>query len=148
MILPPGRYGYHDVEIGARIITATEEITEELIDRFADVSGDRFDIHMSDSAARASGFDRRVAHGLLVLSVVDGLKNQCPAQFRAIASLGWDWTFEAPVLAGDSVSAEIELTSKRLTRDPERGILGLEFTVLNQDKSVVQSGRNKLMVHA
>ncbi|WP_363262176.1 MaoC/PaaZ C-terminal domain-containing protein [Mesorhizobium sp.] len=44
---------------------------------------DRFEIHMSDEAALRHGFPASVAHGLLVLSLVDGLKNNAVARFRA-----------------------------------------------------------------
>ena len=52
-----------------------------MIDRFADLTGDHFAIHMTDAGAQAQGFARRVAHGLLVLSVVGGLKNQTRRSF-------------------------------------------------------------------
>lgn len=144
--LPPGTYGFGDLWIADRIETDSETITPDLIDAFAALTGDRFAIHMTDEAARLAGFDARVAHGLLVLSVIDGLKNRAQAQFRAIASLGWDWSFSKPVLAGDSVKATISVQSKRATRDGQRGILTLAFEVTNQHGQIVQMGRNKLMV--
>ncbi len=145
-ILPPGHYGYDDVAPGDRIETGSAEITAELIDGFADLSGDRFAIHMSTQVAQDYGFADRVAHGLLVLSVIDGLKNAAPAQFRAVASLGWNWRFTAPVLAGDTVRATIEVKAKRPTRQPDRGILTLDFEVRNQRDELVQAGENQLMV--
>lgn len=144
--LPTGDYGFGDLRIADRVETGSETITTTLIDAFAQLTGDRFAIHMSDEAAQAAGFDRRVAHGLLVLSVIDGLKNRAPAQFRAIASLGWDWSFSRPVLAGDSVRAMFSVQSKRATSDGKRGILTLAVEVMNQRDEMVQLGRNRLMV--
>ena len=71
---------------------ATPELVVEAshIDRFAELSGDFFEIHMSDAAAQKFGFPRRVAHGLLVLSLTDGLKNQSASRLEAVASLGWN----------------------------------------------------------
>ena len=66
-LLPPGQYGHDAVQIGDRIETSWAEITVAMIDRFADLTGDHFAIHMSDTGAQAQGFARRVAHGLLVL---------------------------------------------------------------------------------
>ncbi|NQV82108.1 MAG: MaoC family dehydratase N-terminal domain-containing protein [Alphaproteobacteria bacterium] len=134
--------------MGDTIQTAACRITTEMIDMFANMSGDRFEIHMDTAAARRHGFSDRVAHGLLVLSVVDGLKNQTPAQFAAIASLGWDWRFAAPVLAGDEISALITLVDHRATSDGARGILTLNFDVTNQTGKTVQFGTNRLMVYA
>ena len=102
---------------------------------------------MDEAAARRHGFTGRVAHGLLVLSLVDGLKNQAEARFRAIASLGWDFRFERPMLAGDTIRARIAVAGKRVTSKPDRGILTLRFAVANQKGEIVQSGENRLMVY-
>lgn len=144
--LSPGDYGFGDLRIADRVETDSETITAAVIDAFAALTGDRFAIHMSDEAAQRAGFGGRVAHGLLVLSVIDGLKNRAPAQFRAVASLGWDWSFARPVLAGDCVRAVFAVQSKRATSDGRRGILSLAVEVSNQRGEMVQLGRNKLMV--
>lgn len=145
-ILTAGTYTYGDLAIGDVIETGKALITNEMIDAFADLSGDRFEIHMDKAAARRLGFENRVAHGLLVLSVIDGLKNNAEAKLKAVASLGWDWRFEKPVLAGDEISVSIEVVDKRTTKKPDRGIVSLEFSVLNQDSVRVQTGRNQLMM--
>ena len=138
------RYG--DVEPGDWFETPEHHLTAGDIDRFADLTGDRFEIHMSDAAARHLGFPGRVAHGLLVLSIVDGLKNNSAAGFDAVASLGWEWRFERPVLIGDRLRARIAVASKRETRHPDRGILHLDFEVLGAEGARFQSGCNQLMV--
>lgn len=145
-LLSPGLYRYGDLSVADRIETAGMAVSEAAIDRFADLTGDRFAIHIDDAAAQALGFPGRVAHGLLVLSLIDGLKNQTPAQFAAVASLEWQWTFGKPVLAGDTIRATIVVRSKRLTRSGDRGILTLEVEVRNQSDEIVQTGRNQLMV--
>ncbi|MBN9073216.1 MAG: MaoC family dehydratase [Rhizobiales bacterium] len=144
--LAPGRYFLEDVEIGDRIETDALTLEGEHIDRFADLTGDRFEIHVSEEGAARHGFPARVAHGLLILSLVDGLKNQAAAQFAAVASLGWDWKFAAPVFPGDTIRALLTVRGKRETRRPERGILTIDFTVLNQRGETVQLGVNTLMV--
>jgi len=138
---------YEDVAIGDWYETGTAAVTTQAIDAFAQLTGDRFEIHMSVAGAKRHGFPARVAHGLLVLSLVDGLKNQAQAGFRAIASLGWDWTFVAPVLADDEIRVRVVIENKRETRNAARGILTLRFLVTNQRGETVQSGENKLMVY-
>ena len=145
-MLPAARYRFDAIDVGDRVETGKTMITAEAIDAFAALSGDRFVIHMDDAAARSYGFPRRVAHGLLVLSLVDGLKNAAAAQFDAIASLGWDWRFERPVLVGDTVQATITVTGKRRTKKLDRGILELDVSVQNQSGEIVQNGINRLMV--
>ncbi|RRH93312.1 hypothetical protein EH240_29920 [Mesorhizobium tamadayense] len=148
----PGRLiaqglSYGDIAVGDWYETGAVAVTEQMIESFAELTGDRFEIHMSVAGAQRHGFQARVAHGLLVLSLVDGLKNQAQAGFRAIASLGWDWTFAAPVVAGDEIRARIVVAGKRETRNAARGILALRFVVTNQRGETVQSGDNKLMVY-
>jgi acyl dehydratase len=145
-LLPAGLYRFADLQAGDRIETDRIVVSEALIDRFADLTGDRFAIHMSDEAAQELGFPRRVAHGLLVLSLVDGLKNQAPAELAAIASLGWEWRFRKPVLAGDEIRATLTVVSKRLTSDPWRGIVALDVDVRDGEGELVQSGQNQLMM--
>jgi acyl dehydratase len=84
---------------------------------------------------------------LLVLSLTDGLKNQAEARFVAVASLGWNFRFEKPVLAGDTIKARILITNKRTTSRPGRGILTLGLVVSKQTGEIVQSGENQLMVY-
>jgi 3-hydroxybutyryl-CoA dehydratase len=146
-LLAPGRYGLDDVALDDWIETAALTVTSAMVDAFADLTGDRFEIHMTDAAAQRHGFSARVAHGLLVLSLIDGLKNQCPAQFRAVASLGWEWSFRAPVLCDDTLQASLKVAEKRATSRKDRGILRLEVIAVNQRSEVVQSGHNLLMVY-
>lgn len=146
--LAAGHHGLADVEVGDWLETGEAQITAALIDGFADLCGDRFEIHMSDEAAARHGFTGRVAHGLLVLSVVDGLKNAAEAQFKAVASLNWNWSFRRPVIAGDAIGVKITIREKRQTKNPDRGILRLGFDVTNQNGELVQDGENLLMVYA
>lgn len=146
--LPEGTYGYSALTVGDRITTDHQQVTEAMIDQFADLTGDRFEIHMTDAAAARHGFAARVAHGLLVLSLVDGLKNKAAAQFKAQASLGWTWTFKAPVLAGDTIGVRIRVESMAPTGSANRAVVGLRFDVTNQHDLIVQQGDNKLMVYA
>lgn len=145
-LLAPGRYFLEDIQAGDRIETGSLTVEERHIDSFAELTGDRFEIHMSEAGAAKHGFPARVAHGLLVLSLVDGLKNQAAAQFAAVASLGWDWKFAGPVFPGDTIRVVMEIMTKRETRRPDRGTLTIGFTVLNQRGETVQSGINTLMV--
>ena len=145
--LPPGLYGADTLSPGDRIDCGSLTITAAMIDTFADLTGDRFEIHMSEAAAHTHGFAGRVAHGLLVLSLIDGLKNQAPAQLRARASLGWDWRFAAPVLAGDAIAITISIDAIEPARSADQAVLTLAFDVTNQDGAEVQTGTNRLLAY-
>ena len=145
--LAPGRYGLDDLAPGDWYATDETDITAAKIDAFAALTGDRFEIHMDDAAARAHGFPGRVAHGLLVLSLLDGLKNEAPVRLRAVASLGWDWSFRRAVFIGDRLRARIEVKATRLVKTPGRGILTLGLVATDAAGAVVQEGTNLLMMY-
>ena len=137
---------FEDVSVGFAVETGGIVITESHVVQFAGLSGDFFDLHMDDAFARSLGFPRRVAHGLLGLILVDGLKNRVPQPFAGVASLAWQWNFRAPVFIGDRLSARLTVADKRTTRRADRGILTLSIAAHNQDGAVVQDGTNLLMV--
>jgi 3-hydroxybutyryl-CoA dehydratase len=143
--LTSGIYDYDQVEIGDHFHTSRITVTEAHVVGFAGLSGDMFDVHMDDVFAKAHGFPARIAHGLLILSMADGLKNRAPVRIKGIASLGWnDWRFKKPVLIGDSIRVMVRVDAKRPHRAPDRGILTLRFTVYNQHDEVVQEGETLL----
>lgn len=145
--LAPGSYGAADLVEGDWIDCGCAVITSDEIEAFAELTGDRFEIHMSDAGARAHGFPRRVAHGLLVLSRIDGMKNLAAAQIAARASLRWDWHFRRPVFAGDEIA--VRLTIAGITPLSREGQVELRivFDVTNQAGEVVQNGENRLRAY-
>jgi acyl dehydratase len=144
--IAPGLYAFEDVAVGDHYATGGIVVTEAHVVGFAGVVGDFFDLHMDDQFARDLGFPRRVAHGLLGLSLIDALKNRAAVRFHNVASLGWTWSFKAPIFIGDRIAATVTLLDKRATRRPERGIFSLGVAVAKQDATIVQEGRHELMV--
>ena len=145
--LTKGHYGASELCIGDIIYCGELFIRSEIILSFAELTGDRFEIHMSDEGAKVHGFDRQVAHGLLILSLVDGMKNNAPAQLKARASKKWDWSFKAPVLKDDTISVSLTITNIVKARQPDQRVLTLEFTVQNQNGLEVQTGSNNLLCY-
>ena len=143
--LKPGEYWFEDLAIGDHYDTGHIVVTEAHIVGFAGLSGDFFDLHVDDEFARANGFPGRVAHGLLGLAMADGLKNRSPVRIVVIASLGWNWRFKGPILAGDRIGVAVAVQAKRLNSKADRGILTLDFTVRNQRDEIVQEGEATLI---
>ncbi|WP_277188566.1 MaoC/PaaZ C-terminal domain-containing protein [Caballeronia sp. BR00000012568055] len=148
-LLKPGLYGLNDIEVGDYYLTAGVTVTETHVVNFAGVSGDHYDIHVDDMAAQEAGFPGRIAHGLLGLSLADGLKTRCPVLLKGIATLGWNWSFRAPLMIGDRIHVDIEVLAKRLTKKREdRGIVTMRLKVLNQRGETVQEGETQMMMPA
>ena len=144
--LTAGHYYQDDLSAGDWIRTGHIVVTEAHIVAFAGLSGDFFDVHMDDVFAQERGFPARIAHGILGLALIDGLKNRTPVRLEAIASLGWDWSFTAPILVGDRIGADITVAESRSTRSGDRGVVSLWIQATKQDGAVVQQGTNRLLL--
>jgi len=143
--LSPGEYWFEDVLEGDHFETGRLVVTEAHIVAFAGLSGDFFDVHMDDDFAREQGFPARIAHGLLGLALTDGLKNRTSVRLMAVASLGWNWRFRAPIIAGDRIGALIRVAGKRLSSKGQ-GIVTLALDVTKQDGTTVQDGETILVL--
>src|SRR5919112_1259438 len=91
------------------------EVTQEDIDRFAELSRDDQWIHVDRERAEAeSPFGTTVAHGNLTLSLTDGFRRELIRQsgVKLGVNYGFDKVrFPAPVPAGSRVRARAELIS-------------------------------------
>jgi acyl dehydratase len=91
------------------------EVTQELIDQFAEVSGDDQWIHVDTERAKTeSPFGTTVAHGNLTLSMIDGFRSGLmeSSGFKMGVNYGWNRVrFPAPVPAGGRIRASIETLS-------------------------------------
>jgi acyl dehydratase len=91
------------------------EVSQELIDQFAEVSGDDQWIHVDVERAKSeSPFGGTVAHGNLTLSLIDGFRKDVlqSGGFKLGVNYGWNKVrFPAPVPSGAKVRASVEVLS-------------------------------------
>jgi acyl dehydratase len=91
------------------------EVTQEDIDKFADVSGDHQWIHVDVERAKTeSPFGGTIAHGNLTLAMADGFRNQLfrSEGFKMGINYGWNKVrFPAPVPTGKKIRATLETLS-------------------------------------
>ena len=65
----------------------------------------------------------------------------------ALAMLGIDnWRFHAPILIGDTIHMEMEITGRRLTSRGDRGIIDRLIRLVRHDGTLLQAGRMGLMI--
>ncbi|HLH14870.1 MAG TPA: MaoC family dehydratase [Solirubrobacteraceae bacterium] len=83
------------------------EVTQEMVNQFADLSGDHQWIHVDvERAQRESPFGGPIAHGNLTLSLIDGMRGQLNelSGFAMAVNYGWNKVrFPAPVPVGSKV---------------------------------------------
>jgi acyl dehydratase len=94
--------------------TEWREVTQEMINRFAELTGDHQWIHVDAERAKAeSPFGTTIAHGNLTLSMIDGFRDQLitvTGGFQFGVNYGWDKVrFPAPVPVGSRLRASAEL---------------------------------------
>jgi acyl dehydratase len=80
------------------------EVTQEMINQFAELSGDDQWIHVDVERAKTdSPFGTTIAHGNLTLSMIDGLRRDLGdwSGFKMGVNYGWNKVrFPAPVVVG------------------------------------------------
>lgn len=95
--------------------SAWRTVTQEMVDTFAELSGDRQWIHTDvERARRESPFGTTIAHGNLTLSFVDGIRDELIG-FDGVTlgvNLGYDRIrLPAPVRVGARVRGTAELSA-------------------------------------
>ncbi|MEM4090647.1 MAG: MaoC/PaaZ C-terminal domain-containing protein [Thermoplasmatales archaeon] len=125
------------------IITPERTVTESDIVGFAGLSGDYHPAHTNDIYATTKSIaKKRVAHGLLILSISEGLffrTNFFNWDNTPLLTLGFDNVkFPNPTYIGDTIHTELTIKSKRKSKShPNMEIIVFNAKVLNQNNTVV-----------
>lgn len=143
---PHGLY-FEDFVVGDKATSPSRTITEADIVMFAGLSGDYNEIHTSEEFSKGNMFGRRIAHGLLGLSIASGLAFQMGfllgtvEVFRSI-----EWEFTAPIFIGDTIHLEAEVAEVKAFPRLGNGKVTFKVSVKKQDGSVAQRGTWTLLV--
>ncbi len=144
-----GRY-FEEFSVGEKVMTQTRKVTDGDIMSFASLTGDDNRIHTDAEFSRTGPFGKRIAHGLLGLSIASGLLWQTGIldgtviAFREVN----EWKFVKPIFIDDVVCAELEsLETKPLPRIGAGSVVvGVELK--NQAGEVCMKGKWTLLVMA
>ncbi len=114
-------------------------VTEGELALYIALTGDRRALHCSREFARSLGFQREVAHDLLVFHLVFG-RAVPDISLNSPANLGYaDVRFLNAVYPGDTLRAETEVIGRRETSRPDVGIVWVHTRGFNQrDEPVLQ----------
>ena len=113
----------------------TMSVTDEHIEAFARLSGDRNPVHFDDAFARRIGFEGHIAHGAVtasLLSAVLGMDLPGPGS----VFLEQRVRFLKPVRPGDTIVASLEVTRVR----EDKPIVTLGATITNAQGVQVAEG--------
>lgn len=120
-------YTYEEIEVGHKE-SFTITITEEMLEKFRDITGDINPLHNDEAYAVSKGNPGRVAYGMLTASLMSTLAGvYLPGKRSLIHEV--NVKFAKPVYIGDVITVEGEVTEKNDTFS----LLMLKVTMKNQD---------------
>jgi 3-hydroxybutyryl-CoA dehydratase len=121
--------------------TLTKLVSDDDIKAFARISGDHNPIHINEEYAKGTMFGGRIAHGMLVASLISAvLGTRLPGP--GAIYLSQKLRFLAPVRPGDEVTARVRITGW----DPEKGRVTLLTEVANKKGIAVITGEAQLVM--
>ena len=138
---------YEDFEVGSEHSTAGRTITETDVVNFACLTGDFNEIHTNEEYSRQTQYGRRIAHGMLTLSISVGLMVRTNMTAGTIVAFyGIDkLRFTKPVFIGDTVTVKKKVADT-LAKGGEAGVVTFDSTVVNQNDETVLVYRDRLVI--
>lgn len=146
-LVPERALYFQDMAEGLEFTSPGRTITETDVVQFAGLSGDYNPLHTDAEFARSTLFGQRIAHGLLGLSIASGLASRIGfIEGTALAFMGLEWKFKAPVFIGDTIAMTARILRKREMRRLGGGVVVFAIRVSNQRGEVVQEGEWTVLV--
>ncbi len=137
---------FDEIQLGEEYESPGRTVTETDIVIFAGLSGDYNVLHTDAEFMKRSVFGERIAHGLLGLAIQAGLFTRATQAYATLAFVGLRWKFKGPIKIGDTIRLKAKVLAKNEAGKPDRGLVTVQRTVLNQRDEVVQEGETDLMV--
>lgn len=139
---------FEEFEVGKVILTAGRTVTETDIVSFAGLSGDYNQIHTDEAYSEQTPYGKRIAHGLLGLSIASGLAVQTGFLegtvlfFREID----EWKFVKPIFIGDTIHVVMEVLETKAMPRMGGGIVVVGMDIRNQEDETTMRGKWKVLV--
>ncbi len=130
------------VQVGQKF-TFSKSISDQDIRDFARLSGDDQLIHLDQEYASKTRFKRRVAHGVITLSIVSAaLGTKLVGPNEAVVYLSQNLRFTAPAFVDDTLTATVEVTAI----DEARRRVTLSTTCTNQRGETLMTGEALVLI--
>jgi len=138
---------FEDLIEGEERLSGARAVTEAELLAFARTYDPQY-FHADPQAAKRSIFGGLIASGIFTMAVWRQLDHQICGDVAWICGVAWDDVrFPHPVRAGDVLRARASCLNKRPSRkDPRRGVVVFEYTLLNQRGETVFTCRSTNLV--
>ena len=128
------KYKITDISAGMKE-SFSVTITEEMMQKFFEITSDENPLHMTNDFAKAMGFGNRVVYGMLTASMISTLGGcYLPGQYCLIQ--GVEVKFVKPVFVGDELVVMGEISKV----DYDLKYLEIKVTIKNQKGERVLRG--------
>jgi len=138
---------FEEFSVGMEHTTRGRTITEADVMAFAGLTGDFTELHTNEEYAKDTPYGKRIAHGLLTLSISSGLTTRMNLITDTVmAFYGIDkLRFVKPVFLGDTITVK-KTVLDTLSKSSVMGVVTFDTTVLNQRGETVLVYRDKLAI--
>ena len=124
------------MNVGEKLSKVEKFVTEDHVNRYADVSGDRNPIHVDTEFAATSRFGRKIAHGMMVASTISEMMTQTFGQ-QWHQSGSMKLRFKAPVFPGDQIVASGIVESIKKVNAITEVVCSVQVTKINGEKTII-----------
>lgn len=134
------KYRFEDISLGLTE-SYTAIITEEMLEKFGNITGDTNPLHTDEEYAKSKGFSGRVAYGMMTSSLLSTLAGvYLPGERSLIREM--EVKFKKPVYIGDKLKITGEVTG--INKDFK--IFEMKVSITNQNDEKVLRGKMQLGV--
>lgn len=144
-------YWLEDFQQKPTLRSAARTIGETDLINYAGLSGDYSPVHTDEEACAKTAFGTRIGHGLLGLSIAQGLMWRTGyTAGSGVASVAWSsWNFLKPFYIGDTLHVEWDIVEARPSKSrPGQGVVTEEVRLMNHKGEVVQQGQHVMLVRS
>ena len=140
MINPLNELSYDDISIGQQE-SFIIKITESMVEKFSNLSGDLNPLHMDNEFAESSSFNKRIVHGMLLASFFSQLIGMKLPGKNALY-FSQTLNFRSPCYIDD----EIEVIGKVTAKSDSTQIITVSTSIFNKSKTCLIDGIAKIIV--
>jgi len=148
--LSSAHYYWEDMEPGLVFETSSRTVTEADVVNFAGLSADYNRLHVDAEYGANVPWGARIAHGMLVASILSGLNTRTVInqllEPSLLGLLEMTYRFPKPTFIGDTIHGVIEVSRVNTTSNSRRGIVEFHRKAINQRGEVVCECEAKMMV--
>lgn len=137
-----------DLKVGMAFAGKSRQMTDDHFRAFAEITGDNHPIHYDDAYAAKTRFGRRLAHGLLVMSMTAlGATPMGPQlEDSMVAFIEQGGRFRKPVFVGDELTTFFVVAAIEARPDDGTSVVRFDITLENQRGETVLKGHHSYLL--